>query len=349
MTSEMWLRRAEAMAAEGRCLEAIDVLSDANRDLGSPAIEERLVVLRRQAFAEVRGSRGRASWPPTFEDPFEGSEGVVETSAQHLSVEVLGGAVQHHGCLLVRELMSQPSVDRLVHAVERSSEAQQAWHQGAPLSQTTPWYVPMPSDRPGNHADAKRGLPLDLNRVCLADSPRAMFEVVEAFRQSGIDRLVTGYLGDRPVMTEKKWLLWRMDRRADVFAFHQEASVFNSGDDGLPSGKEPIPLRALNVWIALSHCGQTSPGFQFYPRRMSHVVEPDQLFGLKADTLEGVTGGTAVAAPIYAPGDAVLFDEFLLHRTKSDASMADVRYSLESWMFAPSGHPERDRQGPLVL
>jgi len=350
MTSDMWLGRADAMAAEGRYLAAIDALSEANRGLSSPEIEERLVVLRRQAFSEVSDSVGRSSWPPRFEDPFQGSEGPVEISAEDVSVDAIGGAVQHHGHLLVRGLLSPPAVDRLVHAVDQASAAQQAWHEGAPLSETTPWYVPKPTDPLKTPADvAQKGPPSDKNRVYVADSPRAMFEVAEAFRESGIDRMVTGYLGDRPVMTEKKWLLWRMDRRADVFAFHQEASVFNSGDDGLPNGRTPIPLRALNVWIALSQCGRTSPGFQFYPGRMDQVFAPDQLFGLKPQTLTRVTGGGPAAAPLYEPGDAVLFDEYLLHRTKSDASMRDVRYSLESWMFAPCGHPVRDQQGLLVL
>ena len=49
------------------------------------------------------------------------------------------------------------------------------------------------------------------NRVLVVDSPRALFEIAEVFGEIGIDRLVGDYLGDRPVMAENKWALWRMD------------------------------------------------------------------------------------------------------------------------------------------
>jgi hypothetical protein len=335
MSSELPLRRADALVAEGRYLDAIDALSEANRVERSAAIEERLVVLRRQAFSEVRDSKGRDTWPPKFEDPFDGVDGAVEIPADELSVEKLGGAIQHHGCLVVRGLMPRPTVDRLVDAIERALQAQEASHNGAPVSETTPWFAPHP-DYPVTPRT------IDKNRVFLADSPRAMFEVAEAFRETGIDSLAAEYLGDRPVMTDKKWMLWRMDRSADVFTFHQEASVFNAG-----------PVRTVNICVALSECGVTSPGFQFYPCRMDQIAEPDPnelyRFALDPETIARISGDTAVAAPLYDAGDAVLFDEYLLHRTKSSNEMSDVRYSVESWMFAPCGHPRRDTQGPIVL
>ena len=212
-------------------------------------------MLRRRAFSEVKESKGRDSWPPKFEDPFESASEVAEISAGDLTLEILGGALRHRGYLIVRGLIPRSTTDRLVSVVQQALAAQNAWHGGAAVSATTPWYVPEPGSQPHIETDAhKKGLPVDMNRVFLADSPRAMFEVAEAYRQVGIDRLVSEYLGDRPIMIEKKWLLWRMDRKADVFQFHQEASVFNSGPDGMPhpDGTDPAPLRAVNLWIALS-------------------------------------------------------------------------------------------------
>ena len=37
--------------------------------------------------------------------------------------------------------------------------------------------------------------------------------------------------------------------------------------------------------------------------------------------------------PVFAPGDALLFDELLLHRTAAAARTQD-RYAIESWFFA---------------
>jgi hypothetical protein len=335
MSAELHLRRADELVAEGRYLDAIDLLSGANRVERSAAVEERLVLLRRQGWTEVRDARGRDTWPPKFDDPFDGVEGAIEITADQLSLETVGGAIQHHGCVVVRGLMPKPTADRLIDTINRALDAQRAHYEGAPLSKTTPWFAPHP-----DYPVVVRSL--DGSRLFLADSPRAMFEVAEAFRETGIDSLAAEYLGDRPVMMDKKWLLWRMDRSADVFTFHQEASVFNAG-----------PLRTLNVWVALSQCGVTSPGFQFYPCRMDQIAEPQPneayRFALSPETISRLTRGVPVAAPIFDPGDAVLFDEYLLHRTKSNNRMTDVRYSLESWMFAPCGHPSRDSQGPIVL
>jgi hypothetical protein len=42
--------------------------------------------------------------------------------------------------------------------------------------------------------------------------------------------------------------------------------------------------------------------------------------------------------PEFAPGDAILFDQILLHRTHLTEAMTEIRYALECWFFAPS-HP----------
>jgi len=48
---------------------------------------------------------------------------------------------------------------------------------------------------------------------------------------------------------------------------------------------------------------------------------------------------------VFAPGDALLFDELLLHRTAALARAQD-RYAIESWFFAPSSYP--DNHVPVV-
>jgi hypothetical protein len=82
---------------------------------------------------------------------------------------------------------------------------------------------------------------------------------------------------------------------------------------------------------------------------MDSIIEPDLKFGLTPETMARVADGGAIAAPIYEPGDAVLFDEYLVHRTKAGPKMRQLRHSIESWMFAPSGHPLRELLGPVVL
>jgi hypothetical protein len=175
--------------------------------------------------------------------------------------------------------------------------------------------------------------------VLVVDSPRALFEIAEVFGEIGIDRLVGDYLGDRPVMAENKWALWRMDSQHGAFVpWHQEISVLDRG-----------PLRTLNVWLTLSACGENAPGFEFLPQRMDSIIEPDGGFGFSDETLAGVADMSKIVSPIYEPGDAIFFDEYLVHRTQVRPDMLELRRFIESWMFAPAGHPLREQLGPLVL
>ncbi len=137
-------------------------------------------------------------------------------------------------------------------------------------------------------------------------------------------------LGTRPLMTGHKWALRRMPRRKLTF-WHQEASVFDSG-----------PLRTLNVWMALTAAGGDAPGFEVLPRREQVVHPTVKGFGVSNKTFEEVRDRD-YASPCYGPGDAMIFDECLLHRTKSDQSMTGERYSIESWFFSPGGVPDQDQ------
>jgi hypothetical protein len=172
-------------------------------------------------------------------------------------------------------------------------------------------------------------------RVCTMDSPRAMFEVVAAYEASGIGDLVRSYLGARPVMTASKWALRRMPKR-EIWAWHQEANVFPN-----------VPIRTLNVWLALSSCGVDSPSLDVVPRREHQVHPVEDGFMLPIDEFQKIVGDAPTSSPRYSPGDAMVFDEMLLHRTNTNPSMEGIRYSIESWFLAPAGYPTE--LGPIVF
>jgi hypothetical protein len=54
-------------------------------------------------------------------------------------------------------------------------------------------------------------------------------------------------------------------------------------------------------------------------------------------------GETPVIRPEFEPGDALLFDERMIHRTflSEDVLMTHERLAAECWFFAPS-HPAED-------
>lgn len=324
------LETADALAGAGRALDAVDYLHAENRALREPVVETRLAELRRDAVLEV--DRQQDPPRPRFDDPFPGHVGLIEIRGDEATPEIVNGAVQHHGCVLVRGLLPADAAASLVVDIDRSMDARDAANEGAGPDETAPWYVALPPhpDLPTFRPEARA----DPNwyRVCAMDAPRTMFNLIEHYEQAGVIDIARAWLGTRPIMTGHKWALRRMPKRK-VSGWHQEASVWES----------TRPVRTINVWMALNECGTDAPGFDVLPRRERELVPPDRNFMLSKDTFAEVAGDEPFASPQYQPGDAMIFDEYLIHRTNTDDSMEGLRYSIESWFFSPAGVPdERD-------
>jgi hypothetical protein len=319
---------AEALEAEGRLLDAINALSSTNRQLPSPEAEQRLVRLRYEAFGLLDQSRGLATWPPAMADPFPELEcRPPEVPLEGLTPQSLGGSIVHHGCLLVRNLVPPAGAQQLVEDIKRAFAGRDAQQDGAAVPQTAPWYVPF--DPGFSRADrfGKR------NYIRTVDSPRSLFDLLATFESVGLSSIISSHLGERPALSANKCALRRVPSDPGATDFHQ---------DGAFLGRE---IRALNVWLALSHCGGDSDarGLEFVPRRVDLVGESERDsavfdWAVSAKTAERLADG-AIAGPTFGPGDALLFDELLLHRTAASAREHD-RYAIESWFFAPSRYPE---------
>lgn len=332
------LSEADVLVAEGRSRDAIDLLSAANRDNRNARIEQQLVRLRHAAFAQVDRSQGLRFWPPAVQDLFPVTDRPPEVQIADLTPDTLGSGVLRHGCLVVRGLVPPPNVPPLVDAIDRALDAYDARLDGAPVSQTAPWFVPF-KPAPGYSVGYGRQWVRDGGGVWTVDSPRAMFEMIETFEQVGLDRVLTGYLGERPALSVKKCTLRRVpiDTSAD---WHQDGAFLGSG------------IRTINVWVSLSHCGEDAPGLDIVPRRMDRIVETGTHgaqfdWSVGPELVEQVAGDARITRPIFEPGDALLFDDFFLHQTGVSPGMTHERYAIESWFFAPSTYPHD--QVPVVF
>jgi hypothetical protein len=335
---------ADALAGAGRCLEAIEVLNLANRCNRSVDIDRRLVQLRHDAFQELRESDRTSAWPPPLRDPFPHSGGLVEVESDELSVEIIGGAIIHHGCVLVRRLVPSTVAALLVEATVLAFEAQERWRDGvesnhADNSAESPWFEPFAVNP--RYALDPFHLPLvrmnrDYHRVLLADSPPAMFDVVEALEHVGMRRLLADYFGEQPVMTVSKTVLRRVPYQPQTLGWHQDAAVFGR------------PAPSLNCWIALTDCGDDSPGLEVLPLRVDHVIDTPGNRGLsRADKAMGHFPRLQGVTPTFAPGDALLFDDLLVHRTAMTERMTRTRFSIENWFFTTQGLPSNN--APIVF
>lgn len=99
-------------------------------------------------------------------------------------------------------------------------------------------------------------------------------------------------------------------------------------------------IRSLDVWVALSHCGDIAPGIDLVGRRLDEIVER----GTEGAYLEWTVGPGVVervadgrvVRPVFEAGDALLLDHMNLHRTATGPEMTHDRYAIEAWFFAPS-------------
>jgi hypothetical protein len=325
------LAEADRLAAADRRLEAVAMLTEANRVDRHPEIDRRLVQLRHSAFAELDRSGGLDSWPPDYPDPFPGVQGPPEVGPDDLSPEVLGGAMVNHGCLLVRGLVREPHLERLVQDIDRTFEASARHQAGAPPEETFPWFTPFKPD-PGFSTGFGRQWVLDGGGVWTVDSPPSMFDLLEAFADVHLDDVLTGYLGERPALSVKKSTL-RLVPTDTGTDWHQDGAFLGEG------------IRTVNVWLSLSDCGVDAPGLDLVPLRLPEVVETGTGgaafdWSVGPDTVAAITEGTTeVVSPRFAPGDALLFDELFLHRTGVTPGMTRSRYAIESWFFAASRYP----------
>src|SRR5262245_1979642 len=323
------LAAADVLEAEGLHLGAIELLTRRNRKERDIALEERLVRLRHRAFTVLAAEDGRDSWPPDVPDLFPGVEGPPEITAAELSAETLGAGIVHHGCLLVRGLLPADKVALLTTDIDEAFAVSAPTEEGASPVPVPPWYVPFTPDKPYTIGMARSWV-REGGGVYTVDSPPALFDVLEVFDQVGVRRAIEGYLGERPVLSVKKWTLRRVPIESGT-DWHQ---------DGAFIGRE---VRSVNVWLALSECGIEAPSLDLVPRRLPLVetgTEGAQFdWSVGPGVVDRVAGDAGVVRPTFTAGDALLFDHQFLHRTGVSPGMTRERYAIESWFFAPTGYP----------
>ena len=331
------LDQGRAMVADGAILRAIDHVTDANRTLRSPELERQIVVWRAAAFAALGPAKPRSDWPPTFADPFPGLPGLPRIEVDALTAEILGGAIQHHGALWVRGLMSPAQADRLRRDIDRTFEARDAFHAGAPAEQTNPWYAQAPME---DALARTRDWVENGGGAWTADSPRLLFDLIELFNDSGVVDVIAGVLGERPALSIGKSTLRRVPHTTNT-DWHQDGAFLGES------------VRTVNCWLSLSECGVDAPGLDIVARRLPYVVQSGS-HGSHFDWSVGPgmvgmleEGGAEVLSPVFAAGDALLFDQLMLHRTGVRPGMTKSRWAVESWFFAPSTFPMD--QAPIVL
>jgi hypothetical protein len=324
---------ADALEAEGRLLEAVDALVVANRLRRDAATERRLVRLRRAAYAQLDPALAPSAWPHfALGDEPEAPEGPREVRAAELTPAVMRTGILRHGHLLVRGLVPPARVARLREAIDRTFSAQE-WVAALGIQpDTAPWCDPLEGIPDGaNHRLMVRAS----HGVLTVDSPRTLFEFLETVREVGLERMIAGYLGERPALSAMKCTLRRADAqdwRIRLSNWHQDGSFLGQG------------IRTVSAWFALSACGRDAAGIDLVPIRLQRFLTRGESgtqfdWTVATDTIARELAGVPIWRPEFDAGDVLLFDHWSLHRTAADEHMTSMRYAIESWFFAPSVYP----------
>ena len=327
-TLMLFRRTDRAGSASAPSTEAIfaeiDALTAENRARRDPELERRLVSLRHQAGRALAAAGDRGDWV----EPDLGAlppETPPQIRADELTPELLRAGILRDGCVLVRGLIDPADAEAMRDEIDRAFRARQANGNGAEPGLYEE-FEGSPEDAAGMFARkwvADGGL-------WAADSPRVMFSMAEALERNGLRDLIARYLGERPTISVQKCTLRKVAPDTGS-AWHQDGAFL--GD-----------VRALNLWLALSHCGDVAPGLDIIPRRLDHIVATGTEgaafdWSVAPDVAQQTAGETPILRPVFEPGDALFFDDLFLHATGADPSMTEPRYALESWFFAPSGFP----------
>jgi hypothetical protein len=315
----------------------IERLTELNR--ANPSVEQERTLLHLRNLLGIRllehGADDRGFPEPDYSAlPANGSP-LPEISSAGLTPELLRAAILRSGCVLVRRLIDPEQAEQLARKIDRSFAERERYDAGRTFNDRL--YVPFKHDPrrgirpPRNFIKAGGG-------VLAVDSPMLNFEMRELLRETGLPKLVEGYLREAPLVASDKTTLRKAEPSVSG-AWHQD-------------GKFMGEVKALNLWLALTECGERAPGLDLVPRRLeAHVATqtdeammPNQVSQRVA---EEAAGELPILRPVFEPGDALLFDELFLHKTASDPRMRHPRYAIESWFFGASAFPEN--YVPLAL
>lgn len=325
------LFRSKKASAE-QLLQEVGELFAAARESGDPGLERALLAARHRAglaLLERPSAAGPAFAEPDFDALPDGPLPEIEPGA--LTPALVRAALLRSGCLLVRGLIGAPDVQRLLAAIDAAYVARREGGDAyEPFEPVEEFRNRLLFDRDLVSADGWGGL-------WPADAPDAALAMFDAFDRAGLLSLAEAYLGERPAISINKSLLRRVEPPAPgdgpaPSTWHQDGAFL--GD-----------VRALNVWVALSRCGDVAPGMDVVPRRLDGIA-PVGTQGAVFDwsvsqaVAAEAAGETGIVRPIFGPGDVLLFDELFLHATASDPSMRQARYAVECWFFGPSRFPE---------
>jgi hypothetical protein len=330
-------------------IEELESLLRQNQEYPGADTEVRLVELRHAiGIRRLDEAQGGAAYPePAFDRLPDRNGDLAGIGPGELSPEVLRAGILRDGCLLIRGAVDRDTALSLADGINRAFQEREKAQANFDRTRPDPWgprenearmYYSELTPAPRFRKALSRDWIQTGGGLWVADSPHLLFEMLEAFERAGLQDAIRGYLGEPPLITVQKCTLRKVDPDAGR-GWHQDGAFM--GD-----------VRALNVWLSLSHCGDEAPGMDVVPRRLDGILESGQEgtdfnWSISEEVAQEAAGETGIVRPIFEPGDMLLFDDLFLHTTAAEPSMGKSRLAIESWFFGASAAPEQ--YSPLAV
>jgi hypothetical protein len=336
------LQEVQPLIENGDWRSAYETLAAENRNHSDEQLERALIDILLQAAdstgAVEQAKPGAAPIPP----PGSATCGVIpEVSATELTASKLQEAIDNHGYLLVRGLLSAECSATLCETIYNALHARiAAANSESPGSSNGPWFYESPHFPGGHAAFSTQNNSRKFNgngSIRVADSPRGAFQVLEQFRALNLKSLLAEYFGEPAHIASRKWVFRMVSPRivGDGVGggWHQDGQFMGAD------------ARALNMWVALSDCGDSTsaPGLALIPKRIHKIMEygsggANLGWTVGKELIEELAEEAPVIRPYFAAGDALFFDHLSLHRSGHAQGQEGSRSALESWFYASSGN-----------
>jgi hypothetical protein len=322
-------RRPEAEEAfpetREELLAEIDALTSANRGRSRREAERRLLALRHRAGIPLLDA-DPGDLVAAAPEQLPEAERLPEIAAADLTPELIRAGILRDGCLLVRGLVDRSAALAFAEQIDRAYE--ERLRLGAGRRATKGYYEEFDPDE--RFTEVERSWIQEGGGLLAADSPLLAFQMMELFEAARLPEIVGRYLGEPPLISVQKTTL-RKAEPSVAGAWHQDGAFMGE-------------VRSLNLWLALSRCGDEAPGLDIVPRRLDGLAttQTDEAmldYQVSQRVAEEVAGDKPIVRLIFEPGDALFFDELFLHKTASDPTMPNPRFAVENWFFAGSSFP----------
>lgn len=153
--------------------------------------------------------------------------------------------------------------------------------------------------------------------------------VLQALRRSPLAAHVGRALSPAPLCNlDQSWV--RHGR--PPHGWHQDGAL---RFDFIAHAERPLRDEDLLVmrtcWIALTPCGDDAPGLEWVDAPQPRLLRPGEL---QPEAVAARYDGALLQRPLLQPGDALVFDGRVLHRTHWRPAMTRARTSIELRFFA---------------